>query len=448
MKFFITATTFMFLLSACTEIKPVQYNENKTNNGNYNKPGSITYQFDGNGGLFNNIKWYKYEFTSHSIWSLYDVFAIKAKDNFYKVQIVSYFGSKEKTFNQYTQSYQPSKAKESGYYTLRISKGSLTPSYISFHAKPCGDRISNPFGYADCIEDKDRNKATYLNLETGKTWQMTDAEALLDTSWDMSFNTTKIKLNGGSSGPSNVVGALAFRNSNFFDADGEPIVDELLKESKTSQGADFFDVSLNLRDLIYYPMDGLSRVISEKDWFKEASSTPEAQNEHLEEASNTEWKIMMFFNDFSLFKDDAEEITAVSLRTANSENAWFLRSSNGNSFFRFRVTNINEKVHADTVTSTITISYNKQLSGEKAFSKEVTEFTFPTFVSTEPTYEFCLNLEKEVLLDCKDSEVDLVLNIENLFQKKQRNWHFSSINGAFGPMTYKKSLDYESGQPE
>lgn len=85
------------------------------------------------------------------------------------------------------------------------------------------------------------NKYTYFDLDTGRVVELTDAEAALDTVWDIAFKRTKTKINGGASGPGSVTAALADEQDDFYDSAGDPDNNVFMNATAESEEAAFDD---------------------------------------------------------------------------------------------------------------------------------------------------------------------------------------------------------------
>lgn len=197
--------------------------------------------FNGKGNLFENYTWYAYDPMGHTIWSNYDIYAIRSKGKYYAFEILGY--------------YDPAVPLKSGFYTVRVKGEDNVTHEFAFDAAGCGNPHSNP-NYATCIADPNQNVATYLRLSDRNVSQMPDATALTSTDWDLSFKTTAIKLNSGTFGVGDVAGALYYRNPAFFDSNGKPKLNEV--QNATMSGdkhLNEFNAAKNFETLQYFVDD-------------------------------------------------------------------------------------------------------------------------------------------------------------------------------------------------
>src|SRR5690554_562635 len=85
------------------------------------------------------------------------------------------------------------------------------------------------------VDAKSYSQATYLNLNTGATMQMTAEEAQGRDDWHLSFKRDTVQVNGGASGMGSVAGAVANAQDKFYDAAGEPNFNLLVNATASSE---------------------------------------------------------------------------------------------------------------------------------------------------------------------------------------------------------------------
>lgn len=165
-------------------------------------------------------------------------------------------------------------------------------------------QINATAGGINAKPDDPANKYTYFNLDTGEVVALTDADAETSTDWHIAFKRTKVKLNGGASGPGGVRGAVADSQDDFYQADGSPNDSVFLDATAESESAAFDSVTSSA---------GLT--------FEEEDETPAIKGD----GSSGGWW---------LYNPQTHAITA------NSDGWWLIRSAKGDSYARMRVTNI------------------------------------------------------------------------------------------------------------
>lgn len=333
---------------------------------------------DGKGGLFNRYKWYEYDMPTHLVWPLLDIYALKTPNDIYKLQIQSYYGPNT----------------TAGIITLAYASQTSGLQSLTINASACGNPYTTP-DYNECLKDPNRNAFTYVNLASKKMWMMTDADSLLDSSWDIAFKDMAIKLNSGTTGPGNVSGALVKRFSNlFFSANGSVIITELTKASNIQAAMTEFNNTKIQKHYPYVLPEGVDRVINEPQWFSESNQ----------------------------------------IRSAVDGNFWAIRNYSKLANFKFHISSISETTVDSTLNSEITVEFENT----KGLKNGVQQNTF--LASTlEKLKTTCLNLETNEMFTCsKDrTDWDLKLTVVNSFKNNQwvRDWRFFVNSGAVGPLT-------------
>ncbi|MFL1405754.1 HmuY family protein [Marinobacter sp. M1N3S26] len=196
---------------------------------------------------------------------------------------------------------------------------------------------------------------TYLNLDTGETV----AES---GEWHMAFSRTNIQLNGGGSGSGNVAGALAVAQDDFYTAAGEPDVNVFLNATASSE------------------LEHLADSFPEPDeWQPDAATT----------AFGSDWYIYDF---------------TTHIISPNPDNGWLVRSGEGNSYARVRVTGLDYS--ADPITFRI------DLTVQAADTTQLT--TDQTFSGTIPASggEACYDFDIDQAIPCTGTTWDLKLDLQ------------------------------------
>ena len=86
----------------------------------------------------------------------------------------------------------------------------------------------------------------YFSFATGSLVDINDSQAETSTAWDIAFKRTSTKLNGGVSGPANVEGALADKQSEFYDGSGNEIVATFTSATASSELSEFTNADSNI----------------------------------------------------------------------------------------------------------------------------------------------------------------------------------------------------------
>ena len=334
---------------------------------------------DGKGGLFNNLKWYIYNFSNHFIYSVFDIYALKSRGEYFQLQISSYYENDTP-----------------GIYTLYIKDSDDAVESATVDAKACGNSTTNP-DYYPCMGNPAKNAFTYLNLRTKDSWVMTDSEALGRQDWDIAFKTTEVKLNSGLSGPGDVVGSLLFRNQNLFDGAAinlEALVAEVRSEGWRSYFEDNEDTEES--SLSYYPQDGIDRIIYEDFWWQTSA-----------EGSR--------------------------LKTVNSENWWVIRSPRSGYFYKLRAKDI---VHYDD-ESILSFEVQEQSPIDDAFQDRFRDIEINPIVYDQKFQTQCIYLDSGSSGACQDDLWDIKLVVANT-SDSESVWRIFVNSGAYGPLSFEE----------
>jgi hypothetical protein len=337
------------------------------------------------GGLFEKNSWFTYYFAQHSSITTLDVYSLKSKNKYYKMQIVEFYKDNDNT--------------KLGYYTLRLSDETSEMKLVEVDAHACGHPQGNP-DFDECVRT-DKNRYAYLTLSDQSVRYLSDLDAQSDLEWDIAFKADAIKLNSGLSGPGSVSGAILSQNLEYVTGDDQVRFDKLFTALASDKDLSRYQSIYNPADFFYYGADGVNRVVYEKFWYNEVSG----------------------------------------VRSAISNNWWIIRNSIGSSFSKFNIESINENQNVDGVIETkITFNVHTQEEGEVSFPLAPRKFTLD--LKSNKRKIFCLDLNAEVSLT-KCSKNTLTWDIR--FISNKREWSIETRNGARGPLPIDVVLDITNG---
>lgn len=261
-------------------------------------------------------------------------------------------------------------------------------------------------GFGNSADDP-ANKWTYFNFDTARVVDLTDAQADESTDWHVAFKRVGVRINGGSSGPGFVSGALVDAQSRFFDENGEPDVSVFTAASAESEiGA--LEQTVNVDELVFetdadvtsISGDGTSE---ESSWWLYDSTTRTI-------AANTDvWNIV--------------------------------RGASGNSFAKLLVTDIQ---HFDRQ---ISVEMFIQDENNSEFSSNATIWTAALGANGG---SLCYDFEQTVQVDCTAQAKTWDLQLE--VADGGRSWNMWSNGGdvrgagdsgaAFGPLSTQVQADF------
>jgi hypothetical protein len=170
----------------------------------------------------------------------------------------------------------------------------------------------------------------YYDLDTNTQLELTDEQAGTNTEWDMAFYSTSIILNGNASGSGDVKAFFTANNSDFYDVNGDAVVDKFTSATPETELEDFLAVTeyAASTDFIYDQLDTI------------------------------------FGTDFYSYNFTNHEITA------NDGQYYLLKS--GETYYKVRVTsasNLDGGVAGSALTE-FTIGFQEKATDDQTFSAE------------------------------------------------------------------------------
>lgn len=367
----------LFSLFSCRKVEEVSRPPVVTNYETFITKAS-PYIKDESLDVFTAQPWYAYDEANHIIWPIFRVYALKANQVYYKVQIIDYYNNRS----------------EPGNYTLRIQPEGSAAFEWDFEAQGCGNVYTN-LDFKECKQDPEKNIYTYLNFENKSSWKMSDAEARRRSDWHMAFNGTDVKINAGNQGPGDArIGDLYLYQDFFFN--DAPDFQEIAEVSFSDKGKRFFDLNFDVRQAAFALPPGVERVISEADWFRDVRGN----------------------------------------RQAKSNSWWIVKGGEGNTFSKFHFQSIVEIKSGDDGTkleTTMKLGFYYQGVGEDSFSDELREWTLPTFDTDQQLIRWCLDFDSQSVVDCSNKAWDIRLSVLNF--GSERLWFVVVNEGAMGPLT-------------
>ena len=249
--------------------------------------------------------------------------------------------------------------------------------------------------------DNPANKFAYFNLATNDVVELTDEEATASTDWHIAFKRTITKLNGGVSGPGTVTGAVADEQSAFYDEEGEANASVFLNanaDSELNALVDVTDVSTlrfgSDRNIAAITGDG-----GEESWW--------------------------------LYNPQGHSISA------GTDNWWLVRSSEGNSYAKFHVTDIVQD------SRDITLELFIQEVDQASFSS--TPVTYTAALGATGGSK-CYDIDSSTEVDCETASDTWDLKIE-VTGRAWDIWTNGGVSGsgdgaAFGPLNTETANEY------
>lgn len=255
------------------------------------------------------------------------------------------------------------------------------------------------------IDAKSYDQATYLNLNTGASVRMTAEEAQGRTDWHLSFKRDRVQVNGGASGAGSVVGAVANSQDKFYGADGEPNFNLLVNATASSE-----EEAL----LAEYPAPG------SRDWVSDAITNN-------------------FGNDWYVYLGGVN-----GDMTANPDNGWLVRSAEGNSYARMRVTGMDFPTRAGEGIKSFTAVFDVQVPDTPTFAPTQAKFTGA--IGPEGG-ELCFDFDADSTVNCETSaawDVKLGFAGRDIYLRSNSGTSGEGNGGVFGPFKWDDLALYDS----
>src|SRR5690554_877648 len=254
------------------------------------------------------------------------------------------------------------------------------------------------------VDAKSYSQATYLNLNTGATMQMTAEEAQGRDDWHLSFKRDTVQVNGGASGMGSVAGAVANAQDKFYDAAGEPNFNLLVNATASSE-----EEAL----LAEYPKPG------SRDWISDSITNN-------------------FGDDWYSYNPNG------GIMNANSDNGWLLRSAEGNSYARMRMTEMDFPTRTGEGIKSFTAVFDVQVPDTTSFAP--TQATFTGAIGPEGG-GLCFDFDADSTVNCETSahwDVKLGFAGRDIYLRSNSGTSGEGNGGVFGPFKWDDLAVYTS----
>lgn len=270
---------------------------------------TMRYMIDSASGIFSKSSWYEYNPQNHVLAPNNRVYLITTDSTnvstvssvqmpIFAVQVINYYD----------------KTRTSGYPTLRWIDTAI-PNDVK-------EKTFDASSKTDWL---------YINLKTGETVNK-------DGDWHIALNRFNIQLNGGVSGNGKVAGFLAKTPAGYYDNDGKAIAEKFQQDNRQE--------SLNdLKDIASYNLPK-----SAQQWVSDSKSSP------LNPAHTGNFPNILDFGWYT-YNPNGHKISAKSEDLAKGA---LLRSGEGDSYARMRVSEIKYTNESDRLPTSWTIEFDIQ----------------------------------------------------------------------------------------
>lgn len=246
----------------------------------------------------------------------------------------------------------------------------------------------------------------HVNLHSG---QIVEVAAQADTTpdWHIALRRFNVKLNGGSSGPGNVAGALVGAQDDFYD-NGTPIASRFSNATEDSERpvvmGDFTEPEAS-------------------DWVSDGVTTV------LRGTSATDggWYLYNF---------------ADGTMRANPDRGWLLRSGEGNSYARMRMTGLVFDTRSGKGIEHFRFEFDVQQEGVGQFTDQA---TFEGFLPPGGG-EACFDFDTDQTVGCTGTAWDLKIAFlgRSFFLRSNGGVSGDGNGAAFGPFDWPELSNYTS----
>ncbi|MHA7834715.1 MAG: HmuY family protein [Algiphilus sp.] len=241
---------------------------------------------------------------------------------------------------------------------------------------------------------------TYIDLATGNVLEMSEADAAESTAWHIALRRFNVAVNGGTSGPGTAAGGLIGPQDAFYDESGEPNSSVFLN----AEADDYLDVLMN-------------------DDFEE----PEFVTDAITNVFGEDWYRYNF---------------ATGNITAEPNNGWLVRSGEGTSYARMRVTEIDFPTRLGQGIRNFEVDFDVQPEGVNQFSNTA---TFTGSIPGEGGVR-CFDFDTDSNVDCTGSNWDIQIGFQSREFFMRSNSGPSGPGGAagLGPFAWEELQNYGS----
>ncbi|MGB1581244.1 MAG: HmuY family protein [Nevskiales bacterium] len=266
-------------------------------------------------------------------------------------------------------------------------------------------------GVISCVVDATSyTDFVFFDFETGETVNLSEAQARSSDAWDIALRRYTVKSNGGSSsdGTSNAGGALAAAQDDFYDANGDP--NSSVFTNATAAGErEHLVTTLAIPD----------------DWTEDSVVT----TFDVEPVSGDYGWYLYNFTDGNI--------------GPNPGNGWILRSGEGDSYARMRVTGLDFPTRSGNGVQSFEISFDVQPSGVSSFS------TTATFTGSIPGEggEICFDFDNDQTVACSGKNWDIKIGFvgRDFFLNTNSGPNGDGDAGGFGPLPWADAQSYTNG---
>lgn len=280
----------------------------------------------------------------------------------------------------------------------------------------CGGGDSDPGGADDSnpsselrvltVDASHDDEYVFLNLVTGQPVPLTEEQAQSSTEWHVALRRYNIRLNGGASGPGAVAAALVAPQSDFYE-NGEPVASRFFNATAASE-LDVLMTDFDEPSSGSWVSDGVETVL------RGTSAT-----------SDDGWYI---YDDF-----------VNGHMSPNSNNGWLIRSGEGDSYARMRMTGLTFRTRVGVGIEHLRVEFDVQPAGATEFTSTAVFEAGGGVDSGDPAIppgggELCFDFDADETVACAGTAWDVKIGFlgQSLYMRSNGGVSGEGDGAAFG----------------
>ncbi|AGA32302.1 hypothetical protein TVNIR_0601 [Thioalkalivibrio nitratireducens DSM 14787] len=247
----------------------------------------------------------------------------------------------------------------------------------------------------------------HLNLHTGQAVEVA-AQSEVATEWHIAFRRFNVMLNGGTSGPGDVAGALVAAQDDFYDDNNTPITSRFTNATADSERP------VLMAEIAEPGAD---------DWIRDSVTTVLSGTS----ATDGGWYL---YN------------PADGTMLPNPDRGWLLRSGEGNSYARMRMTELTFDTRSGRGVEHFRFEFDLQPAGVGQFTGQA------AFEGLIPPGggEVCFDFDADLIVACSGTDWDLKLGFlgRSFYLRSNGGVSGEGSGAAFGPFDWAQLATYTS----
>ena len=244
----------------------------------------------------------------------------------------------------------------------------------------------------------------YVDLSTGTVLSLTAEQAAASTAWHVAVRRTAYRFNGGASGPGDVAVGLSDAQPDFYDTEDAPIGSVF--QAATAAGE----------------LDHLTAMQNEPEAWAADATLP---------AFDESWYNYGF---------------ADGVISENDTVGYFVRSGEGNSYARMRVTELDFPTRSGNGIQSFTFTFDVQGSGDAGFEDDTDSLSVEFTGSLATAGELCFDFDTETTVACTGTAWDVKLGYagRSFYLYANGGVTGEGAGGVLGPFDWSEASTWTS----